>query len=315
MVDNGICDACLGSDTITEYIDCREPSAPLYASDSEAYRLCPACTTRLISKTLRPIEWFRLASVHGHSKALLETGFYYQGESDEFTDLAFKDPKYLAPTEEQSSDSVAALFGYYMTRLHEWDGIKDFSRFKRFTTKEIIAELRRRTDGPNVDAHTIALTIAADILGPDAAEWVREKRACVASNDLRYHWANAAANCLPAPEGLTAVINSLVLLEGLNLTWQISCLSWFQSAEVLDWIEQYRPEKQISQHWGQLAAVSNFSWMTMLKWLSAGRPLSLIALDALTWMVPKIHGAHSDEGKVIVFHSGIAPTSVELQPS
>jgi hypothetical protein len=37
----------------------------------------------------------------------------------------------------------------------------------------------------------------------------------------------------------------------------------------------------INRNWGHLAASSNFSWSKADKWLAKGRPLSLIALDAL----------------------------------
>lgn len=43
----------------------------------------------------------------------------------------------------------------------------------------------------------------------------------------------------------------------------------------------------ISQTWGQLAASSHFTWERAEKWLEVGRPLSLIALDALIFCTTK----------------------------
>ena len=62
----------------------------------------------------------------------------------------------------------------------------------------------------------------------------------------------------------------------------ISVLNYLQSAKVLDWIEQQSEKvKNASSSWGQLAASSKFDWKRAEKWINSGRPLSLIALDAL----------------------------------
>ena len=50
----------------------------------------------------------------------------------------------------------------------------------------------------------------------------------------------------------------------------------------LDWIENNASRvKNISSNWGHVAALSYFNWTLADKWLTIGRPLSLIALDAL----------------------------------
>jgi hypothetical protein len=59
-----------------------------------------------------------------------------------------------------------------------------------------------------------------------------------------------------------------------------SALAWFRSERVLDWIEAFIHEP-LTEDWGRLAAVSNLDWSRVKSWLGKGRPLSLVALDAL----------------------------------
>ena len=63
---------------------------------------------------------------------------------------------------------------------------------------------------------------------------------------------------------------------------QYACmaLAAFGDASVLDWIEDNVPPL-VTSDWGALAAVSDFSWERATAWLRSGRPISLVALDAL----------------------------------
>lgn len=55
----------------------------------------------------------------------------------------------------------------------------------------------------------------------------------------------------------------------------------FRSARPLDWMETHAPPVVAPGDWGFLAALPEFSWQRAESWLARGRPLSLIALDAL----------------------------------
>ena len=57
-------------------------------------------------------------------------------------------------------------------------------------------------------------------------------------------------------------------------------LGAFRDPSVLDWIEQNVPAV-VTSDWGALAAVSSFEWSRATAWLRTGRPLSLVALDAM----------------------------------
>ena len=68
----------------------------------------------------------------------------------------------------------------------------------------------------------------------------------------------------------------------------IGGLNFIQNEKTLNWIEENASRIQrVSQSWGHLAASSKFSWERAEKWLSKGRPLSLIALDGLMFCTTK----------------------------
>jgi len=61
-----------------------------------------------------------------------------------------------------------------------------------------------------------------------------------------------------------------------------------QSPKILDWIEKVQNRiTNVNSQWGQLAASSKFDWDRANSWLETGRPLSLIALDALNFCTTK----------------------------
>jgi hypothetical protein len=64
----------------------------------------------------------------------------------------------------------------------------------------------------------------------------------------------------------------------------ITALNFIRYEKVLDWIENnIRRTTNIGTNWGHLAASSYLSWNRADKWLTSGRPLSLVALDAIVF--------------------------------
>jgi hypothetical protein len=58
----------------------------------------------------------------------------------------------------------------------------------------------------------------------------------------------------------------------------------FRTPRTLDWMEARSSALDASDNWAYLASVSEFNWRRAESWLGRGRPLSLIALDALSDM-------------------------------
>ena len=89
-------------------------------------------------------------------------------------------------------------------------------------------------------------------------------------------------------EAFSKIVRELENCEDKYLTELMGSLNYIQYESVLDWIEENagRP-KSISQLWGHLAASSKFNWERGKKWLESGRPLSLIAIDAIMFCTTK----------------------------
>jgi hypothetical protein len=90
---------------------------------------------------------------------------------------------------------------------------------------------------------------------------------------------DAVASCLPREEGLSLVLATMTSGSARDEV-AASSLKRFRDERVVDWMEQ-RVAQAGTGGWGELAAYSGMSWARAADWLSRGRPLSLVALDAL----------------------------------
>lgn len=77
-------------------------------------------------------------------------------------------------------------------------------------------------------------------------------------------------------------------LENKYLNECIGAFNYIQFEKCLDWIEEnISRTENISLSWGHLAAISKFNWIRAEKWIDSGRPLSLVALDAINFCTIK----------------------------
>jgi hypothetical protein len=246
----------------------------------EPYFLCQDCSKRLSLRALRPLEWFNLASKHGWQKYSLHDDFYDEDGTATQPDVQhFSDDGMLAPSLNEAATSLERLLGYCFTR---WSlGDAEFEALAAYNSEGLLAKLNHPDATSNPEKLSVALTICANVLGVHASTWVSNQYERSVEEDLLYFWADAAAICLPPPEGLEKTINALTDYKGRQLNERIGALSWFRSDRVLVWIEGNAPSANVTGHWGQLAALSNLTWNKAEGWLARGRPFSLIALDAL----------------------------------
>jgi hypothetical protein len=247
----------------------------------EPYRLCAGCHRRLTSHSLRPREWYNLGSIHGRLNDLLSDEFYDESDGtalqpeDEVVDAGL----FPCPTLEEVSGSPKDLLTYLLTRreIHEGDVsalgshspeslLPVFSESLRGTASEVVAGRIFRLVGLTLGTRGAALVLD---------NWER-----FASTGAFGDLAFAASRCLPLEEGhakVTAALSGMDLKERLISKNFLAC---FRTRLNLDWVEEnVRPPIDIT--WGPLVAASQFDWERARKWLSSGRPLSLVALDAL----------------------------------
>ncbi len=247
----------------------------------QPYRLCTQCHDRLINYALRPLEFFNLAAIHGEGYYLHDDFYDYSTGEATQPEIDVEEPEMFPFPDLQ----------VIKTNL-EW--VVDFACVQYFTSSEVIA-LLKEFDKQAVLEYIIfkvdynrsindkAYEVAAQVLHSHAADWIRgqwNKR----KEDELLIFAPALAACLPFEEGFRIVTKEVEQSPDNLLADNSSALLYFQSNKTLQWIESSKDRiNNVSSAWGTLAAASLFDWQTAEKWLEAGRPLSLIALDALVY--------------------------------
>lgn len=266
---------------------CRQRQVAEVISDDdpdEPYRVCCECSVRLQQRALRPFEWFNLAARHGWRKYLLHDDFYDQNGTANQPEIENSAAGMLAPTLDEAAHSLGGLIDYCITR---WSlGAPEYNAFGMFALEAILDELKQRAAAGNRHVFEVTLTLCANVLGHAAEPWVRAQHARSCDEHVLFSWAEAAARCLPPPEGLHKTIDTLRAYSGHELRERKNALLWFRSPAVLEWIEIHVPPVNVTEDWGRLAALSDLSWNWVENWLSRGRPFSLVALDALTEFIP-----------------------------
>jgi hypothetical protein len=243
------------------------------------YRLCNACATRLTAPTLRPREWYNLAVIFGPHEHYLHDDFYDESgqalqPEGEVTDAA----AHPAPTLEEVRGDPEALLDYAMTRYSVDPPLLDALR--AHAGEALLASLDRRVRlRENETAEEVAYAVVGPVLGRAAEPCVR-RRWDEAGREYLYRLAEASAQCLPPDDGFERVERALEQYQGKDLSDRLLAMAPFRSPRAPDWIER-RVADPITGRWGDLAAVSGIDWPRVEAWLDRGRPLSLVALDAL----------------------------------
>lgn len=267
---NNACEACkLAAISIVETVD----------DNNQPYKVCRECHQRLVTYSLRPIEWYNLAVIHSHNKYLLSDDFYDDnGVSYKFEDDSTSFLGYEPPTLNNVKGNLADLIDFSITRWSLEDEV--IVSLNGHNSLEVLKCVKTRGDSTNnIEVKSRMLEITSEVLGPVAADWIRELWSNY-SEELLYPLSLATATSLPVKEGLHNVLTRLKTIDKKELPiTAFSCLYRFRSSDVLDWIEETC--KEFNDNWGRLAAVSHPTWDRMKEWLNKGRPLSLVALDTM----------------------------------
>jgi hypothetical protein len=247
------------------------------------YRVCSACHTRLLERSLRPIEWYNLAKWYGSWPFLLHDDFYLDdGTATQPETEVDSVEDHPAPTLDDVRHDPESLLDFTITQWQVRDDVR--KAWRSLASDRVLEIISRRF--PETLSSLIRgrqLEVVA-ILGADGEAFVRKAWPChPISLDLG-SLAEASAACLPHHEGFTRVANALADLNGREKTDQMLFLSYFRSPDALDWIEE-NVSSPVMDNWGYLAAASHFDWPRAMRWIESGRPLSLIALDALSAII------------------------------
>ncbi len=261
---------------------CSESRASVIESSdvpTQPYHLCVPCHERLLSSSLRPIEWYNLAVIHSPMNFWLHDDFYEEdGEATQPEEDVIVTEKDLAPSLEDVQEDVEALIDFAITRWSLEEDVLD--ALKNHHKTKILESIKPRfIQTETYEIKSRMLDIARDVLGSEASEWIRELW-IHDDGELLIDLSEATASCLPASEGLPLVFRKLEALTDKEKNACVaSCLYRFRSPIVLPWIEKNC--RTFHGNWGLLAAVSYPTWEMMKSWLNKGRPLSLVALDSM----------------------------------
>lgn len=271
-----VCEACEHA-TAETVETCDDPEEP--------YHLCSACHQRLHARALRPAEWYNLAKRHGWHQFLLHDDFYDEDGTASQPAEAVECPRsFPAPTLEAVARDGPMLLDYSITRWHFDSDIA--AAWASLSRSEVLTVLSERFDATsNIEIRSRVLEICASALHESGADFVRYAWGHYPATVSLPPLAQASAACLSFREGFDRVTAALAEQDGSHKRDLMFSLGYFHSPETLDWIEQHIFEP-ITEAWGYLAAASRLDWPRVERWFERGRPLSLVAIDALAAIVP-----------------------------
>lgn len=251
----------------------------------QPYELCNECHGRLLSYSLRPIEWYNLASIHTFNKFLLHDDFYEDdGEATQPEEDVEESKNYRVPTLGEVEDNIELLLDYCIAKWWLVDEmIKSLKKHDKNTLKEAVIDRFNKSNNYYVKKRLYE--IASKSIGDFCREWIRERWNSYNGEHL-ISLSEAAHNCLPFEEGYNLVKKALENIPENELPQvAFSCLHPFRTPLNLDWIEA-NVKSPVKDSWRRLAAASYPSWDRLSKWIMEGRPYSLVAIDTLIKLVP-----------------------------
>lgn len=243
------------------------------------YKLCKPCHQRLLTFSLRPLEYFNLAAKHGHY-SLLQDDFYDEnGTAGQPVIEVVEDENLAFPKLADIKDNLEMVADYALALW--WLNKEVIGILKQFDKQPLLDSLEKRISETRKVDNKI-YEIVAKVLGEFASNWVRKEWKSHNRENFTYY-AECLAKCLPLDEGFNYITDELDKIDSSSkLSEKMICLIDFQNEKSLDWIEQNVHKMQnLSSSWGMVAAASSFNWSRAKKWLDNGRPLSLVTLDAL----------------------------------
>lgn len=250
------------------------------------FKLCNICFERLSNKALRPSEFFNLATIHSIDNSYLHDDFYdwETGKALQPSEKVINASKFPFPSANQLKDSYKKLIDLACIQFELDNNI--VTSLQVFEAEKILEYLNSKVVY-NRSINSYAYTVAARVLGSSAEKWVRQQWSSHRPDEL-FAFAEALKACLPFDDAFEIATAELQKGSDIEMAENVTILCYFESSATLDWIESMRQRiTNVGTGWGVVAAASKLDWATAEKWLLAGRPLSLIALDALIYCTTK----------------------------
>lgn len=256
------------------------------------YKLCKDCCHRLENLALRPREFYNLASIHGAFFYLHDDFYDYRTGEATQPDIPVEDAEdYPFPTYEQVKNDLHQLINFTLIQYTPTEEM--IRQIQTFEKADVLNYIIKKVDN-NFSISFKAYEIIAKAVGRPAENWAREQWKNKPSALTVEYYAKLLCSCLEPKEAFAIITNELAPLKRSAFNEASTALIYLRSPLTLDWLE-LQTQKMISftTSFGLLAASSEFSWGRCKKWLDLGRPLSLIALDALNFCLLKNYRGQS----------------------
>jgi len=248
--------------------------------DPNPYRLCAAAAERLTKLALRPLEWYRLAVVHGPFEFYLHDDFYDDEGNAQQPDIPVDNPEaWPFPSLDEFRGNAALVFDFATAQFNL--GSASIEALRELPQSRIQAEIEARYDtGPTWHHKGRMLEIASEVLGHASGPWFRNVISRLPA-DEQWLALMFGERCIPKSEGFDLAISLIPRIAALKARDACFALCKYNDARALGWIETHI-DSPVVGNWGLLAACSGITWSRLREWIEAGRPRSLAALDALT---------------------------------
>lgn len=277
------CEACGGGAADAEQ--------PIPWERGDRFRVCAACGAHVLAFTLAPDAWHALASRHGWWREPLRPPRYdFEGRARKLEDAGLLRRAPRPPRARDFRADLARLVDHCATR--QILGSDDINALTRHPPSAVLAELERFSARSDPGFLACAVDVSGAVLGPVAADFVRGAFDPSAPGAPLARWAASAARCLPPEEAFERVRGVVESADPIRRGPLLEALGALKTRATLDWIEANAPSSLVVDSWGRAAAFSRLDWPRAARWLAAGRPHSLIALDALRVLAqPHLLGA------------------------
>jgi hypothetical protein len=263
---------------------CRATSATREVEAGTApFLVCKACCNRLEARALRPLEWFNLASLHGPYQFLLHDDFY-DGATACMPTIPVEAPeRFPVPALDEMEGNADRLLDYAATRHFLWEETEPalVAALRRLEPATLFGRLQHRfATAKDEHVEYICIVVCGHAVGSLAELWIEQRYADPMAPRFLGALAYAGSRCVAEARGFDLAARALASIATNLAQTAFGSLGWFRSPRSLDWIER-AVQPPLVETWGSLAAVSRPPWERLAAWLAGGRPLSLVALDAL----------------------------------
>ena len=185
------------------------------------YRLCIPCRDRLLNLALRPLEFFNLTAIHGHSFYLHDDFYDYDtGEATQPEIEVVNPNKFPFPDFEQIKNDIHSIIDFSLVQYFTDDFV--ISQLKQLDNLEVLKRIEEKVKY-NRAINYKAYEIVGKVIGRTAEEWIKKEWTNRQENELQI-FAEPIVNCLDFSEAFKVITQELENGDDKFLSENVSAL-------------------------------------------------------------------------------------------